>query len=123
MLNFNSLIIFSENPKPLAEFYQKVFQVDPMWEEQGYTSWKVGDSVITVGPHSEVHGKSKNPERMMFFLQTDEVKEEFERIKKIGATVIKEPYHMEGDPDDNGLICTFADPDNNYFQLATPMKP
>lgn len=122
MLNFNSLIIFSENPKPLAEFYQKVFDSKPLWEEGGYTTWKVGSGVVTVGPHSEVHGISKNPERMMFFLETKDVKAEFERIKEIGATVIKEPYHMEEDPDEGGLICTFADPDNNYFQLATPME-
>lgn len=121
MLNFNSLIIFSENSEPLAAFYQKVFQSVPIWNEGGYTTWKVGDGVITVGPHSEVHGKSKNPERMMFFLETKDVKEEFERIKELGATVIKEPYNPEEDPASGGLIATFADPDNNYFQLATPM--
>jgi predicted enzyme related to lactoylglutathione lyase len=123
MLNFNSLIIFSENPKPLAAFYKKVFQSDPVWEGEGYSAFKVGDGIVTVGPHSEVHGKSANPERMMFFLETKEVKAEFERIKKLGAKVIKDPYHMEGDSDEGGLIATFADPDNNYFQLASPMKP
>lgn len=122
MLKFNSLIIFSESPKPLAAFYQKVFQVEPVWNDGGYTTWKVGEGVITVGPHSEVHGKSNNPERLMFFLETKDVKGEFERIKELGATVIKEPYHMDGDPDEGGLIATFADPDNNYFQLATPME-
>lgn len=122
MLNFNSLIIFSENPKPLAEFYQKVFDSKPLWDEGGYTTWKVGSGHVTVGPHSEVHGESKNPERMMFFLETKDMKDEFERIKKIGATVIKEPYALGEDPDEGGLIATFADPDNNYFQLATPME-
>ena len=123
MLNFNSLIIFSENPKPLSEFYKKVFQSDPVWDGDGYTSFKVGDGMITVGPHSEVHGESKNPERMMFFLETKDVKGEFERIKELGTKVIKEPYHADEDPDGEGQIATFADPDNNYFQLASPMKP
>jgi predicted enzyme related to lactoylglutathione lyase len=122
MLNFNSLIIFSENPKPLAEFYKKVFQLDPVWDGDGYTSFKVGDGMVTIGPHSEVHGESKNPERMMFFLETKEIKDEFERIKKLGAKIIKEPDEPGEDPDGGGSIATFADPDNNYFQLASPME-
>jgi predicted enzyme related to lactoylglutathione lyase len=34
--------------------------------------------------------------------------------------VVAEPYHpME---DQKGTIATFADPDNNYFQLMTPWE-
>ena len=45
------------------------------------------------------------------------LKEEFDRIKKLGAEVISEPYKMgEG----NFWIATLADPDGNYFQLMTP---
>ena len=61
-------------------------------------------------------GKAKDPGRVMFNLETTEVKEQFERIKMIeGAKVIQEPYEMGG-----GMIATFADPDGNYFQLMTP---
>jgi predicted enzyme related to lactoylglutathione lyase len=48
------------------------------------------------------------------------VRGDFERFKASGATVIAEPYGSEDDPD-QGLIATFADPDNNYFQLMSPM--
>jgi predicted enzyme related to lactoylglutathione lyase len=123
MLNFNSLIIFSENPKALVEFYKKVFNVDPGWSEGDYSGFQLGSGHIVFGPHSEVHGKNVNPERQMFFLETEDVKGEFERIKATGAKVIKDPYHAAEDPDKGGLIATFADPDNNYFQLASPMKP
>jgi predicted enzyme related to lactoylglutathione lyase len=53
----------------------------------------------------------------MINFETQQVKEEFERIKALGSTVIKEPYEMEG-----GWIATLADPDGNYFQLVTPME-
>ena len=56
----------------------------------------------------------------MFNFETDDVKKEFERIKEIGAHVIKEPYSMD-ENDDQSQIATFADPDGNYFQLMTPM--
>ena len=121
MLNFNSLLIFSEKPEPLAAFYKKVFDVKPAWEGDGYTSFEVGKGFITVGPHDQVHGKSKDAKRLMFNLETKEVQKEFERIKKIdGAKVIKEPE----DPKENqeGSIATFEDPDGNYFQLVSPWE-
>ena len=43
---------------------------------------------------------------------------EFERIKDLGAEVVKEPYELDG----NFWLATFADPDGNCFQLATPMS-
>ena len=121
MLNFNSILIFSEDPKTLAEFYAKVFDKKPEMEDQGYTGWLVGSGFISVGPHDKVKGKAKQPERIMFNLETKEVKEEFERIKGLGATVIKEPYGME-EGKDSGWIATFADPDGNFFQLMTPWE-
>lgn len=75
---------------------------------------------ITIGPHDKVRGKNKNPERIMFNLETKDVKREFGRIKKIGAKVIAKPYHPGEAPD--MMIATFADPDNNYFQLLTPWE-
>jgi predicted enzyme related to lactoylglutathione lyase len=50
------------------------------------------------------------------------VKADADRFKAAGATVIAEPYTMEGD-ESGGLIATFADPDGNYFQLTSPMEP
>lgn len=120
MLNFNSLLLFSEDPKALAEFYHKVFDKDPDWDDGGYTSFQVGDGFITIGPHDKVKGKSKSPERIMFNLETDDVRREFARIKKAGAKVIAEPYQMGGD--ENALIATFSDPDGNYFQLVSPWE-
>jgi predicted enzyme related to lactoylglutathione lyase len=52
----------------------------------------------------------------MFNFETPQVKEEFERIKALGAVVIKEPYAMGG-----SWIATLADLDGNYFQLLSPM--
>jgi hypothetical protein len=34
--------------------------------------------------------------------------------------VIAKPYNPMEDP--KAMIATFADPDNNYFQLATPWE-
>ena len=47
---------------------------------------------------------------------------EFDRMKAAGATVVREPYNPGG-PGDGGLIATLSDPDDNYFQLMSPMGP
>lgn len=123
MLNFNSILVFSEDPKALGDFYTKVFEKDPDWVMEGYIGFKVGSAFITFGPHDKVKGKSQNPERIMFNFETDDVKGEFDRIKQLGAEVIAEPYGDEEKPmeEGGGLVATFADPDGNFFQLMTPM--
>ena len=120
MLNLNSIMIGTMQPKVLAEFYAKVFDKPSDMGEGEWAGWQVGNCFFTVGEHSEMGGKAKDPGRIMFNLETKEIKEEFERIKVAGATVIKEPYTMEGM--EGMWIATFADPDGNYFQLMTPWE-
>ncbi len=120
MLNFGSILLFSENPKKLKEFYRKIFRKKPDWTEGDYYGFMTDKGFITIGPHKKVRGKNRNPERIMFNLETKNVKREFGRIKKIGAAVIAEPYHPMEAPE--MMIATFADPDNNYFQLVTPWE-
>ena len=103
--------------KTMAEFYEKVFQKEPDMSEGEWTGWMVGSCFSGVGTHDNMGGMAKDPGRMMFNLETKEVKEEFERIKGLGAKVIAEPYEMGP-----GWIATFADPDGNYFQLMSPWE-
>lgn len=117
MFNFNSVMLGSHNPKTLAEFYEKVFDKKPDWQDGGWYGWQFGDIHFDIGEHSEVKGKTKEPQRIILNFETEKVKEEFERIKKEGAEVIKEPYEMQG-----AWIATFADPDGNYFQLMSPWE-
>jgi len=117
MLNLNSFMVGTTQPKEMAAFYQKVFGKKPDMEEEGWYGWTVGATFFGVGQHSKMKGKSKDAGRVMFNLETKEVKKEFARIKKVGAKVIKEPYNMGG-----SWIATFADPDGNYFQLMSPWK-
>ena len=42
-MNFNSILIGSEDPGRLAEYYTKLFG-KPAMEEGGYTSWMIGSA-------------------------------------------------------------------------------
>lgn len=116
-LNLNSIMIGTSQPKVLGEFYEKVFGRSADMVEDGWYMWQAGSSSLSIGEHSEVKGQAKEPSRIMLNLETKQVKEEFERLKNLKVTIVKEPYEMGG-----GWIATLADPDGNFIQLMTPWE-
>jgi len=58
---------------------------------------------------------------LIWNIETSDVTGEFDRLKAAGAIVIREPYEFEGAP--GSAIATLSDPDDNYFQLMSPMGP
>ena len=119
-MDFNNILIGSEDPQRLVDYYTKLFG-EPTMSEGGYTGWLIGSGFVSVGAHSEVTGKNAHPGRLIWNIETPDVKGEFERMQAAGAIVVREPYTFEGYPD--AWIATLADPDDNYFQLMTPMSP
>ena len=117
-MNFNSILIGSADPARLAAYYTKLLG-QPEFDQGGFIGWMIGSGAITVGPHSEVHGRNAEPGRLIWNIESQDVKADFERFKAAGATVVREPYTFEEVP--NTWIATFADPDGNYFQLVSPM--
>ncbi len=118
MLNLNTIMIGTKQLKALADFYAGVLgkPADMADEQNGFYGWQAGTAYFSVLEHSEMGGRAKDPGRVLINFETPQVKEEFARIKALGAGVIREPYEMGG-----GWIATLADPDGNYFQLVTPM--
>jgi predicted enzyme related to lactoylglutathione lyase len=111
-------MVGTKQTKALVNFYEKVFGKPPEMVDSanGFFGWQVGSAYFSVLEHSEMEGSTKDAGRVLLNFETAEVKEEFERIKALGAKVIREPYQMDG-----GWVATLADPDGNYFQLVTPM--
>jgi predicted enzyme related to lactoylglutathione lyase len=117
-MNFNSIMIGSEDPKRLVDYYTKILG-KPAMSEGGYDGWQIGSGWITIGPHDEVKGKNPTPGRLILNIESEDVKADFEKFRAAGAKVVREPYNVgEESP---YWIATFADPDDNYFQLMTPM--
>ena len=117
-MNLNSILIGSSEPQRLVDYYTKLL-VAPGFSDGGYTGWQLGPGYLTVGPHDEVHGANAEPGRIIWNIETTDVRGDFERFKAAGAIVVTEPYTM-GESGE-AWISTFADPDNNYFQLLSPM--
>jgi predicted enzyme related to lactoylglutathione lyase len=117
-MNLNSILIGSEDPRRLTDYYTRLFG-EPVWEGDDYTGWQIGTGWITVGPHDQVKGRSAHPGRVIWNIESPDVKGDFERFKAAGATVIREPYQPGEAPET--WIATLSDPDDNYFQLVSPM--
>jgi predicted enzyme related to lactoylglutathione lyase len=118
-MKLSGVLIGTDDPQRLKAYYTKLFGT-PTWEDGGYFGWQFGDGGVAFGAHSEVKGKNQQPGRMMWSVESADVKGDFEKLRAAGATIVREPYHMGEDP---GWIATLSDPDNNYFQLMSPMQP
>ena len=117
MLKLNSVMLGTKRPQALATFYQDVLgkPADMVNSESSFFSWQLDSVFLYVLEHSEMEGKTNEPGRVMFNLETTQVKEECERIRSLGGVVIREPYEVQA-----GWFATLADPDGNYFQLVSP---
>lgn len=119
-MDLNSILIGSEDPERLADYYTKLLG-EPAMSMSGYTGWQIGSGWLTVGPHDGVKGRSTHPGRIIWNIESQDVQGDFDRFMAAGGIVIAEPYAFEGQ--EGMSIATFADPDDNYFQLMTPIGP
>jgi len=117
-VNLNSILIGSADPERLKAYYTKLFGTSG-WSQGPYTGWQIGSGFVTVGPHDQVTDSNAQPGRLIWNIESADVMGDFERLMAAGATVVQEPYHL-GEGSDT-WIATFSDPDNNYFQLLSPM--
>jgi len=124
-MNLQAVMINSENPEKLVDFYTKV--IGPSAFSGGpFTGWSVGERIgLMVGPHSDVKGENKEPGRIMITFESNDVKADFERIKGFGAMAVSEPVNPSGAPETEKemLLACLADPDGNYLQIASPFDP
>lgn len=119
-LNLNNVLIGSDNPVALVEFYTKVLG-DPCWQGGDWFAWRAGQGLLTVGPYGDVTGPTGRPGRILFGFHADDVVGEFERITALGAQVVRPPYHPDDAPND--WLTVLADPDGNYLQIWDNSDP
>ncbi len=121
-MKLNGVMIGSENPKVLGEFYTKVLG-KPGWQQDDWYGFDAQGGSLMIGPHSEVKGSNQSPARLMIAFETTKLEAEFKTLKELGARVVAEPYQPDKKNSPDTWLATLADPDNNYLQLATPWKP
>lgn len=121
-----SIILFSEDAKTLADFYKNkvglnmTIEAEVGEEDAGLYGFEFGEGKtgLYIMDHSKVKGKHKEPERIIFNLEVDNIEEDVKKLDEKGVKKIQDIYHMQ----DYGYIATFEDVDGNYFQLVQ-VKP
>lgn len=118
---FESLTLFSEDAKKLADFYRdKVGLKMTMEAEVGEDGENLFGFEFEGGPgfyimdHSKVKGTNKEPERIIFNLEVSNIEVDVKKLDEAGVKKIQDTYHMQN----YGYLATFEDPDGNYFQLV-----
>lgn len=115
-----SILIGTQNPKKLADFYKNkvglklTLEAEMGDDKEGLFGFEMKGCTIYIMHHGKVKGKSKGPDRIIFNLEVDDIKKHVKQLDKARVKKIKDIYHVE----DYGYVATFEDIDGNYFQLV-----
>jgi predicted enzyme related to lactoylglutathione lyase len=107
LLNINT-----EDREKLAAFYRDVVGLPPN-PMIGPSAFTLGNASLIIDGHSEVHGPTKEPQRVLINFWVDDLEAEQKRLKAAGVKFIRE----SGKEEWGGTLSTFVDPDGNYCQL------
>ena len=102
----------SEDPQRLIAFYRDVLQL-PQIPEIGEGAFQAGGAALLVDGHSETHGPTKEPQRVLINFFVEDLAAEQKRLEEQGVRFIR----TAGREFWGGVISTFTDPDGNYLQL------
>ncbi len=115
----STVLIWSENYKALANWYQEKLGLEVKKElthpDDTGVLFQIGDTQLWIGKHSKVHGKNQDSARHMFNLDVDSVEEVYNYLKNKGVEFIAPPFKA---PTMNWYFATFLDLDNNVVQLS-----
>ncbi len=121
-----SLTIFSEDARALADFYKDkvglkmTLEAEVGEEGEGLFGFEFGEGKtgLYMMNHSKLKDKNREPTRIIFNFEVDDIEKDVKKLDEMEVKKIQDIYHMQ----DYGYIATFEDIDGNYFQLVQ-IKP
>lgn len=116
-----SVGLWSEHHETLAAWYRDVLGIPirayaPVPNDDCY-DMAVGNTFFSIGKHDSVHGKNKDPYRMMIGFQVESVGATYEELKDKSINWIAKPFLA---PTGTVWCMTFTDPEGNIVQCFGP---
>jgi lactoylglutathione lyase len=114
--NFAGASIWSEDLNNLLPFYRDLLGIRVAMESPGYVMLgPEGENValLSLGTHSDVHGRNMDPARHMVAFTTDDIQADWQRLKAAGVEFVQEPT----DQGEGLKLATMKDPEGNLVQL------
>jgi len=119
--SISAVLIWSGDFKRLADWYKEKFGFGTIEEidhpQDTGVGLAVGESYLWIGQHSEVHGKNRDPFRVMFNISVDSVEKTYDDLVSKGVNFIAKPFKA---PTFDKYFATFEDLDGNVGQLIGP---
>lgn len=120
------ILIYSENPDKLMEFYRDVLGLKLVNQldipgDYGYELEIIGEYTVWIGKHSEIHGHAKENFRHLFNLYPEEgVDHWYNKIKdNPQVEIVAKPFLAPfSTPEKQVWFCTFLDPEGNCWQFV-----
>ncbi len=120
------ILIYSENPDKLMEFYRDVLGFELLEHldipgDYGYMLKVVDDLWVWIGKHSEIKGEARENFRHLFNLYPEEgVEHWFNKIKdNPQVKIVAKPYLAPFSTSENQVwFSTFLDPEGNCWQFV-----
>ena len=121
--NISTILVWSQDFRKLADWYLATFnlkvveELDLAHDTGLLMEFPNKGTWLWVGQHSKIHGRSKDPLRIMYNISVDSVDTAYAYLIKKGVTVIAKPFKA---PTFDKWFATFSDPDGNTIQLIGP---
>lgn len=119
-----TVIIWSEDYKKLAQWYQDVlhvpFKTSSDRSDDAFVAFDFGQNWFCIGQHSEVSGENKDPYRIMVEFYVEDIEGFHKELQEKGVNIIAAPFQDPVFPE--GWCMTIADPEGNIIQLYENKK-
>ena len=97
----------------MATFYADILALPVRSRHDGFVNFAWGDFRLTVHVHSEVVGRTVDPDRVMINFAVADIAITHRRLVRSGVVFRRVPEQESW----GGWVATFADPDGNTLQL------
>ncbi len=107
------IIIWTEKLENLLGFYELIFASKVTKKKETSAYFLKDNFKFYIAEHSEVSGKSKDPNRVILNLETDDIETEYTRLTNEKISFIRPPEIEKW----GGKVATFEDPENNRINI------
>tara|TARA_B100001029_G_scaffold148672_1_gene130006 strand:+ start:1537 stop:1896 length:360 start_codon:yes stop_codon:yes gene_type:complete len=107
------IIIWTEKLENLLDFYEFIFNTKVTKKKETSAYFLKDNFKFYIAEHSEVSGKSKDPNRVILNLETEDIEAEYKRLTHKNINFVRPPELEKW----GGKVATFEDPENNRINL------
>tara|TARA_B100000686_G_scaffold327923_1_gene387324 strand:+ start:1556 stop:1909 length:354 start_codon:yes stop_codon:yes gene_type:complete len=112
------VIIWTEKLENLLDFYELIFNSKASKKKSNSAYFIRDNFKFYIAKHSEVSGNSKDPNRIILNLETNDIDLEYNRLISAGVIFLRPPEIEKW----GGKVATFKDPENNRVNLIEQPK-